>query len=248
MELKDKVAVVTGAGKGIGRVIAKRLFKEGAKVSSWDKDFDLVKDLSKQLDPSGKNILSIKADVTVEGEIQSAVEQTVRAWGKIDILVNNAGISRHKTISEMSVDDFMQVIWVNLTGTFICCKYVVLEMQKHKRGKIINISSLGGRTGRPGVGVNYAASKAGIIGLTRTLAREVGGSGIYVNAICPGPILTEQTKQYPREVFESWNVGRAIQRDGYPEDVADAVVFLASEKSDWITGASLDINGGIYIC
>jgi len=248
MELKDRVAVVTGAGKGIGKVIAQRLFREGALVSLWDKDFDLVKDLSKKLDSSGENILSIKADVTEESEIKKAVEQTVKSWSKIDILVNNAGISRHKTISEMSVDDFMQVIWVNLTGTFICCKYVALEMQKQKRGKIINISSLGGRTGRPGVGVNYAASKAGIIGLTQTLARELGGSGIYVNAICPGPILTEQTRQYPREVFESWNAGRAILRDGLPEDIADAVVFLASERSDWITGVSLDINGGIYIC
>ncbi|UCB44873.1 MAG: 3-oxoacyl-ACP reductase FabG [Spirochaetota bacterium] len=248
MELKDKVAAVTGAGKGIGKAIAERLFREGALVSLWDIDFNLVKDLSKKLDSSGKNILSIKADVTEEDEIKSAVEQTVKSWGKIDILVNNAGISRHKTISEMSVDDFMQVIWVNLTGTFICCKYVVLEMKKHKRGKIINISSLGGRTGRPGVGVNYAASKAGVISLTQTLARELGGYGIYVNAICPGPILTEQTKQYPREVFESWNAGRAIQRDGFPEDISDAVVFLASEKSDWITGFSLDINGGIYIC
>jgi len=147
----------------------------------------------------------------------------------------------------MSLEDFNLVIKVNLNGTFICSKSVIPYMEKQKRGKIVNIASLGGRTGRPGVGVNYAASKAGIIGLTQTLARELGPSGIYVNSICPGPILTEQTKQYSAEVFASWNIGRAIQQDGLPEDIANAAVFLSSNKSDWITGISLDVNGGILI-
>ena len=147
----------------------------------------------------------------------------------------------------MSIEDFERVINVNLTGTFICSKIVTPYMKKQIKGKIINIASLGGRTGRPGVGVNYAASKAGVIGLTQTLARELGYSRIYVNSICPGSILTEQTKQYPKEVFASWNVGRAIKRDGLPKDVADAAVFLASDRSDWITGITLDVNGGILM-
>jgi len=112
---------------------------------------------------------------------------------------------------------------------------------------LVNIASLGARTGRPGVGVNYAASKAGLLGITKCLAKELGTSNIYVNAICPGPILTDQTRQYPKEVFDSWNAGRAVPKDGYPEDVADAVIFLASGRSDWVTGVTLDVNGGIFI-
>jgi 3-oxoacyl-[acyl-carrier protein] reductase len=247
MQLKDRVAIVTGAGKGIGKAIAEELFKEGALLALFDIQYDLIDEFAKQLDSSGNNIIAIKADVTNEKEIKDAMEQVFNRYKKIDILINNAGISLHKPTKEMLVEDFEKVIDVNLKGTFICCKSVITYMEKQKKGKIVNIASLGGRTGRPGVGVNYAASKSGIIGLTQTLAREVGPSGIYVNSICPGPILTEQTKQYSEDVFASWNVGRAIQKDGLPEDVAQAAVFLSSDKSDWITGISLDVNGGILI-
>jgi NAD(P)-dependent dehydrogenase (short-subunit alcohol dehydrogenase family) len=247
MQLKDRVAVVTGAGKGIGKAIAEELFKEGALLALFDIQYDLIVKLAKQLDSSGNKIIAIKADVTNEKEIKDAMEQVFKRYKKIDILINNAGISLHKPTKEMLVEDFNKVIDVNLKGTFICCKSVLTYMEKQKKGKIVNIASLGGRTGRPGVGVNYAASKAGIIGLTQTLAREVGPSGIYVNSICPGPILTEQTKQYSEEIFASWNVGRAIQKNGLPEDVAQSAVFLSSDKSDWITGISLDVNGGILI-
>jgi 3-oxoacyl-[acyl-carrier protein] reductase len=136
---------------------------------------------------------------------------------------------------------------INVTGLFLCCKSVVSIMKRQGRGKIVNISSLGGRTGRPGVGVNYAASKGAVISITQTLAREVGPAGIYVNAIAPGSILTEQTGQYPAEVFAKWVAGRAIPKEGVPEDVGNAVVFLASKRSDWITGVTLDLNGGILI-
>jgi 3-oxoacyl-[acyl-carrier protein] reductase len=147
----------------------------------------------------------------------------------------------------MTVEMFEAVMSVNVTGTFICCRAVAPVMKKQGGGKIVNMSSLAGRTGRPGVAVNYAAAKAAIIGLTQTLARELGPSRIYVNAIAPGPILTEQTKQYVPEPFTSWNVGRAILKDGLPEDVADAALFLASSRSDWVTGITLDVNGGILI-
>lgn len=247
MELKDQIAIITGAGKGIGKVIAEKFFEEGAKVALWDVEMGLVEELGKALDPTGAKVLPLRVDVTDENEVVRATSAVVDKFGGIDILVNNAGISRHKPIEEMSLEIFEQVIRVNLTGVFLCCKAVVPVMKKQGRGKIVNIASLGGRTGRPGVGVNYAASKAGVIGLTQTLAREVGAYGIYVNAIAPGPILTEQTRQYPPEVFATWNVGRAIQKDGLPEDVADAAIFLASKRSDWITGVTLDVNGGIYI-
>jgi NAD(P)-dependent dehydrogenase (short-subunit alcohol dehydrogenase family) len=247
MELEGSVAIVTGAGNGIGAAIARRLYAEGARVALWDVNFESVRKLAAELDPKGERTAAFKVDVTVEEEAQAGVRETAGRFGRVDILVNNAGISRHKTIDEMSVELFQQVIAVNLTGPFICCKAVAPLMKKQKGGKIVNIASLGGRTGRPGVGVNYAASKAGLIGMTKCLARELGSSGIYVNAICPGPILTEQTKQYSKEVFASWNAGRAVPKDGLPEDVADAVVYLSSRRADWVTGICLDVNGGIYI-
>jgi 3-oxoacyl-[acyl-carrier protein] reductase len=247
MEIENSVAVVTGAGKGIGAAIAKKLFSDGALVALWDVDFDSAMKLAERLDPKGARTVACQVNVTVEEEVADAVRRTLEKFGRIDILVNNAGISRHKPIEEMSVELFQQVVSVNLTGPFICCKAVAPVMKRQNRGKIINIASLGGRTGRPGVGVNYAASKAGLIGMTKCLARELGPSDICVNAICPGPILTEQTRQYSKDVFASWNVGRAVPKDGLPEDVADAVVFLSSRRSDWVTGVALDVNGGIYI-
>ncbi len=247
MDLNGKVAVVTGAGKGLGKGIAKKLYKNGASVALWDIDYDLVKDTAKEIDPSEEKTLPVKADVTNQEMIKEAVDKTVEKFNKIEILVNNAGISNHKPLEEMTLENFQKVIEVNLTGTFLCCKAVVRIMKEQEYGKIVNIASLGGRTGRPGVGVNYAASKAGVIGLTQNLARELGEDNIYVNSICPGPILTEQTKQYSKEVFASWNKGRAIPKDGLPEDVADSVLFLASDKSNWVTGVTLDVNGGILI-
>lgn len=247
MELQGLSAIITGAGKGIGKTIAEKFYKEGARIALWDIDFSLVEALASSLDPQGERIMAIKADVTSEEDVENAADKVLKKFERIDILVNNAGISRHKPIEEMTLEIFEFVIKVNLTGTFLCSKAVVPAMKRQGRGKIINIASLGGRTGRPGVGVNYGASKAGVIGLTQTLARELGPFGIYVNAIAPGPILTEQTKQYPPEVFATWNVGRAIPKDGLPEDVAEAAIFLASRRSDWITGVTLDVNGGILI-
>lgn len=247
MELKDFVAIITGSGKGLGKAIAERFFLEGAWVALWDVDLGLVEKVKEALDPSGEKAMAVQVDITDEKEVEKAVSEIVKKFKRIDLLVNNAGISRHKPIEEMTLDIWDAVIKTNLTGVFLCSKAVTPVMKKQGRGKIINIASLGGRTGRPGVGVNYAASKSGVIGITQLLAKELGPSGIYVNAIAPGPILTEQTKQYPPEVFATWNVGRAIQKDGLPEDVADAAIFLASRRSDWVTGVTVDLNGGILI-
>jgi 3-oxoacyl-[acyl-carrier protein] reductase len=247
MELKDQVAVITGSGRGIGKSIAERFFAEGAKVALWDVDLSLVEGVAASLDSSGQRAMALRVDTTREQEVSDGVAQGMKNFNRIDILVNNAGIALHKPIEEMTLEMFESVMRVNVTGPFLCCRAVVPIMKRQGRGKIVNISSLGGRTGRPGVGVNYAASKAGVVGLTQTLAKELGPFGIYANAIAPGPVLTGIAKQYPPEQRAIWNAGRAIDKDGLPEDVADAAVFLASQRSDWVTGVTLDVNGGIFI-
>jgi NAD(P)-dependent dehydrogenase (short-subunit alcohol dehydrogenase family) len=246
MEMKDRVCIVTGAARGLGRGVAERLVTEGGRVALWDIARDL-ESIAAAMDPEKTTVLSWHVDVSDEDQVREATAGVETAFGGIDVLVNCAGILIHKPIEQMTLEDFEAVIRVNLTGTFLPCKYVVPYMKKRGKGKIVNISSLGGRTGRPEVGVNYAASKAGVVGMTRTLAKELGPSGIYANAIAPGPIMTELTKPAGPEVFAKWNVGRAVNRDGLPQDVAEAVLFLASDRSDWITGITLDINGGIFI-
>jgi 3-oxoacyl-[acyl-carrier protein] reductase len=245
-ELKDLVVVVTGSGKGLGKGIAESCYAESAKVVTWDRS-GAAKAVADALDPSGKRTLYVKADTVNEAEVLKAFDEVVKKFGRVDVLVNNAGISRHRPIEEMTLELFEEVMRINVTGVFLCCKAVVPIMKRQGRGKIVNISSLGGRTGRPGVGVNYAASKGAVISMTQLLARELGPAGIYVNTVAPGSVLTEQTGQYPPEVFARWTEGRAIPHDGLPEDIGDAVVFLGSKRSDWITGVTLDLNGGILI-
>ena len=245
--MKDKVCMITGAARGLGEATARRFHQAGARLALCDINGEAVEKLARSLDAAGRRVLGQRVDVTAEADVQAAVDKAVEHFGRIDVLVNCAGILKHSPIEQMSLEAFESVLKVNLTGTFLCCRAVVPVMKKQGKGKIVNMASLGGRTGRPGVGVNYAASKAGVIALTQTLAREAGPAGIYVNAIAPGPILTELTKQVGPEVFAKWNVGRAVSKDGLPEDVADAVLFLASDQSDWITGVTIDINGGILI-
>jgi len=247
IDFQDKVAVITGAGRGIGAATAEAFYRANARIAILDFNGQECENRACVIDSSGNNVLALQADVTDETQVRKAVDRILERFQRLDILVNNAGIMHQVPIEQKTVDDFEKIIKVNLTGAFIMCKVVVPIMKKQGRGKIVNIASLGGRTGRPGVAVDYGASKAGLIGLTKTLAREAGPAGIYVNAIAPGPILTELTKQVPKEVFATWNVGRAVNKDGLPEDVANAAMFLASEMADWITGITLDVNGGIFI-
>lgn len=244
--LEDKVCIVTGASRGIGGAISRMFLEAGAKVAFLDIQIQGSEEMTGELDPSGTRTMCCTIDVKKEKDVETAVQQTYEKFGRIDILVNAAGILKHLPITEMSLEDFERIIDVNLIGTFLMCREVVPFMKRLGRGKIINIASLGGETGRK-VGVNYAASKAGVVGLTKCLAKEVGVDGIYVNAVNPGPILTELTKQAPPEVFEIWNSGRAVLKNGLPTDVAHAVLFLASHQSDWVTGFALDVNGGIYM-
>src|SRR5512136_314837 len=213
MELKDRVCIVTGGARGIGLAIAKRCLGEGGRVALWDIAKDAEK-VAASLDPSKTSAQAWLVDVSNEKQVQEASAGVEGRFKQVDVLVNCAGILIHKPIEQMSLKEFEDVLRVNLTGTFLTCKYVVPIMKRRGKGKIVNIASLGGRTGRPGVGVNYAASKAGVIGMTQTLARELGPAGIYANAVAPGPVMTGIAKQYPPEVFETWIAGRAIQKTG----------------------------------
>ena len=186
MEMKDLVCAVTGSGKGLGKAIAEKFFQEGAKVVLWDRS-GLAKEVMASLDPSGERTLYVRADVREEEQVMQAAAQIAAKFGRIDVLVNNAGISRHKPLAEMTVDLWDEVIDTNLKGVFLCCKAISPYMKEQKRGKIVNIASLGGRTGRPGVGVNYAASKAGVVGITQLLAKELGACGDLRQRHSPGP-------------------------------------------------------------
>lgn len=246
MELEGLVAVVTGAGRGIGAAIAARFFAEGAAVALWDVDGASADAGAHRLDPAQTRAVGARVDVTDEAGVDQAIAETAKRFGRVDVLVNNAGILGLGTTAEMTVDAFERVMRVNVTGVFICCRAVAPVMTRQGRGKIVNISSLSARTGRP-VPVNYAASKGAVVSLTQTLARELGPAGIYVNAIAPGPIATEMTGQFTPEFYARLTAGRATRRDGTPEDVAQAAVYLASARSDWVTGVVLDVNGGILM-
>jgi 3-oxoacyl-[acyl-carrier protein] reductase len=246
MELKGKVALVTGAAQGIGKAVTLMLARQGADVIVADVNLEKAEETAREVQALGQQAMAVKLDVTRLQDVEATVETTLQKFGKIDILINNAGIARDKLILRMTEEDWDAVLGVNLKGTFNCTKAVIKQMSKQRSGKIVNIASVVGEMGNPGQ-ANYAASKAGVIGFTKTIAREFAQRGINVNAIAPGYIQTPMTDSLPEKAKEELKRMIPMERLGQPEDVAQAVLFLVSEASGYITGNVLKVNGGIYM-
>ncbi|PKM66004.1 MAG: 3-oxoacyl-[acyl-carrier-protein] reductase [Firmicutes bacterium HGW-Firmicutes-2] len=242
-----KVALITGGNTGIGKVIALELAKEGHDILlNYVFDEPAALEVKNQVEAIGTRCELLYGDISDFGVVEKMMEEAFKIFGRIDVLVNNAGITRDNLIMRMSEDEFDAVINVNLKGTFNCCKHIARKMLKQKEGKIINISSIVGVMGNVGQ-VNYSASKAGVIGLTKTLAREFASRGIKVNAIAPGFIKTAMTDKMPEQARTEMIANIPLNRLGEPKDIADLVVFLASDKADYITGQIIGVNGGLYI-
>lgn len=247
MRLKDKVAIITGGARGIGKKISQTFLKEGASVYIFDVNQEEGARTVGELQPAydGK-VIFFKVDITDEKNVEQSIEKIIEAEGRIDILVNNAGITRDNLILRMSLEDWKKVIDINLTGAFICSKHTVKYMVKNRSGKIINISSIVGVHGNAGQS-NYSSSKAGIIGLTKTLARELAGRNILVNAIAPGYIETEMTEKLSDKIKEKLMEQIPTGRLGSVDDVAKTALFLASDDSNYITGTVINLDGGMGI-
>jgi len=246
LKLAGKVALVTGGAQGIGKAVALLLARNGADIVVSDINLEKAEETAKEVQTLGRKALATKVDVATLGDVEKMVEAILVQFGKVDILVNNAGIARDKLILRMTEEDWDAVLNINLKGTFNCTKAVVRHMSKQKSGKIVNIASVVGEMGNAGQG-NYAASKAGVIGFTKTIAREFAQRGINVNAIAPGYIKTPMTDALPDKVKEELKRLIPLDRLGKPEDVAEAVLFLVSESANYITGQVLNVNGGIYM-
>ena len=247
--LENRVAIVTGAAHGIGRVYALRLASEGARVVIADLDTAGAEAVAKEISSDGSEAIGLFCDVTDEEAVAEMVSRTVEAWGKVDILINNAGMFSVVPMSRVGFEDISRDEWdkmmdVNVAGTWLACKAVVPEMRKNGYGKIVNISSGVVFKGLP-MRVHYVASKAAVIGFTRTLAREVGGDNITVNCLAPGGTLSEENpSQEVLEARQKKTGDRAIKRVQVPEDLAGAVAFFASPDSDFVTGQTLIVDGG----
>ena len=245
--LKDKVAIVTGGTRGIGRAIALKLADQGANIvinyRNSDKEAEELKAI---LEEKGIKVLTVKCDISNFEDSKNIMDKCKEVFGKIDILVNNAGITKDTLIMRMKEEDFDNVIDVNLKGTFNCAKHASAIMLKQRFGKIINMTSVVGIAGNAGQ-VNYAASKSGVIGLTKSLAKELGSRGITVNAVAPGFINTDMTASLSEKVKEEASKNIPLKRLGDPEDVANLVGFLASDAANYITGQVINVDGGMVM-
>ncbi|MDI3540576.1 MAG: 3-oxoacyl-[acyl-carrier protein] reductase [Thermosediminibacterales bacterium] len=246
-ELSGRIAVVTGGSRGIGKAIALELAENGANVViNYSKDSKGAQEVAENIRNKGIDCLTIKANVSSASEVENMVETIIERYGRIDILVNNAGITRDSLLARMKEKDWDDVIDINLKGVYNCTKSVVKIMMKQRWGRVVNISSVVGITGNPGQ-TNYSAAKAGIIGFTKSCARELASRGITVNAVAPGFIRTDMTDKLRNEIKKELESKIPVGRLGKPEDVAHTVLFLVSSKADYITGQVINVDGGMVM-
>lgn len=243
--MKGRVAFVTGASQGIGRECALSLARAGARVVAGARNAGKLADLVSEIQAAGGEALAVELDVTSDESVRTAFAEAEKAFGPVEILVNNAGVTKDGLAMRMSPEAWSEVIDTNLTGAFRCSQAVMRGMMKRRWGRIINISSVVGLSGNPGQ-ANYVASKAGLIGLTKSLAQELGSRNITVNAVAPGFIETAMTQALSDETREAIAAKIPLGRIGTPSEIAHAVCFLAADEAGYITGHTLSVNGGMY--
>ena len=246
MRLKDKVALITGGARGIGRAIAMTYAQEGADIVVADVNLEIAQQTASEIEVLGRKALALEMDVTSFAKVEEGINKILDKMGKVDILVNNAGITKDNLLLRMSEADWDAVINVNLKGTFNCIKAVSRPMIKQRSGRIISIASIIGLMGNPGQ-ANYAASKAGIIALTKTVAKELSSRNINANAVAPGFIQTAMTDKLSEDVKKKMLEAIPLARLGTPQDVANVCLFLASDESSYITGQTITIDGGMVM-
>jgi 3-oxoacyl-[acyl-carrier protein] reductase len=247
MELKGKTAVITGSGRGLGKEIAEKLARMGANIVLNDIEVsDSIDDTLEEFKGKGYNVIATKGDVRNEEDVQKMFDDSIEAFGSVDILVNNAGITKDGLLIKMKEKDWDDVLDINLKGAFFCTKLAAKIMMKKRSGKIINIASVAGVMGNPGQ-ANYSSSKAGLIGLTKSTAKELAARNVTCNAVAPGIIKSKMTDVLSDKVKESYLNAIPVKRFGLPEDVANVIGFLASPASDYITGQVINIDGGLVI-
>lgn len=244
--LENKIAVITGGADGIGKATALRFANEGAVTVIWDMNVEKGEVTTAEINANGGNAIFMKVNTAIYTEVEAATKQVVELCGKIEILINNAGITRDSTLKKMTPEIWQQVIDVNLTGVFNCCKCISDVMVENGWGRIINASSVVALYGNFGQ-ANYVATKAGLIGLTKTLAKELGKKGITVNAVAPGFIATEMVKKMPADVLKSMEEKVPLKRLGLPEEIASTYAFLSSDDAAYINGTVISVDGGITI-
>ncbi len=244
--LENKIAVITGGADGIGKATAIRFANEGAVTVIWDMNVEKGEVTTAEINANGGNAIFMKVNTANYTEVEAATKQVVELCGKIEILINNAGITRDSTLKKMTPEIWQQVIDVNLTGVFNCCKCISDVMVENGWGRIINASSVVALYGNFGQ-ANYVATKAGLIGLTKTLAKELGKKGITVNAVAPGFIATEMVKKMPADVLKSMEEKVPLKRLGLPEEIASTYAFLSSDDAAYINGTVISVDGGITI-
>ena len=245
-ELADKVIMITGAAQGIGREIAQRFSEEGSKLIILDVNEEKLSQAETQLKKKASDVLALKADVKNPKQLKDIVNKSIDKFSKIDILINNAGVTRDNLLLRLSEEEWDLVLEVNLKGAFNCIKEVSRFMVRQRHGKIINIASIIGLIGNPGQ-TNYAASKGGLIALTKSVAKELASRNIQVNAVAPGFIDTQMTQVLPDEVKQKMLENIPLGRFGSPKDVAECCIFLSSSASDYITGQVLVVDGGMVM-